>query len=71
MNLSDPGEQALSALRHADTHLVSTVGWYGLSTSGTARGPGPDGALRSSLFDYCGGAWCMPWLRVPGLYFLS
>ena len=59
MNLSDLAAQALPALRYADTHLVSTVGWCGLSTSGTARGPG-NGAPRSRLFDYCGGARCMP-----------
>ena len=49
MNLSDLAEQALAALRYADTHLVSTVGWYGLSPSGTAHSPGPDGARRAEV----------------------
>jgi PmbA protein len=35
--------------------LACTLGWYGLSVFGTARGPGPDGTVRSSSFNYGGG----------------
>jgi PmbA protein len=37
------------------SHLSCTLGWYGLSVFGTARGPAPDGSVRSSSFNYAGG----------------
>lgn len=37
------------------THLSCNLGWYGLSVFGTARGPGQDGQVRTSSFDYAGG----------------
>jgi PmbA protein len=37
------------------SHLACSLGWYGLSVFGTARGPGPDGTVRSSSFNYGGG----------------
>jgi PmbA protein len=37
------------------SHLACTLGWYGLSVFGTARGPGSDGTVRSSSFNYAGG----------------
>jgi PmbA protein len=37
------------------SQLACTLGWYGLSVFGTARGPGIDGTVRSSSFNYAGG----------------
>ena len=37
------------------SHLACTVGWYGLSVFGTARGTASDGTVRSSSFNYAGG----------------
>ena len=37
------------------TRLSCRLGWYGLSVFGTARGPGSDGQVRTSSFDYTGG----------------
>lgn len=42
-------------LTSGGSHLQSTLGWYGLSIFGTARGPGPDGKVRTSSFHYTGG----------------
>jgi PmbA protein len=42
-------------LTSAGSHLSVALGSYGLSVFGTARGPGPDGKLRSSSFNYTGG----------------
>lgn len=42
-------------LTSGGSHLHSTLGWYGVSVFGTARGPGPDGQMRTSSFNYTGG----------------
>jgi PmbA protein len=42
-------------LTSAGSHLSVALGNYGLSVFGTARGPGPDGKLHSSSFNYTGG----------------
>jgi PmbA protein len=42
-------------LTSAGSQLDCTLGWYGLSVFGTARGPGPDGQVRTSSFNYGGG----------------
>ena len=42
-------------LTSGGSQLDCTLGWYGLSVFGTARGPGPDGQLRTSSFNYGGG----------------
>ncbi len=42
-------------LTSGGSHLSRTLGWYGLSVFGTARGPGRDGTVRSSSFNYGGG----------------
>jgi len=42
-------------LTSGGSHLQSTLGWYGVSVFGTARGPGPDGQMRTSSFNYTGG----------------
>ncbi|MCF8159981.1 MAG: hypothetical protein K9J76_04725 [Polaromonas sp.] len=42
-------------LTSGGSHLQSTLGWYGVSVFGTARGPGPDGHVRTSSFNYTGG----------------
>lgn len=42
-------------LTSAGSHLSVALGSYGLSVFGTARGPGPDGKLHSSSFNYTGG----------------
>lgn len=42
-------------LTSAGSHLSVDLGSYGLSVFGTARGPGPDGKVHSSSFNYCGG----------------
>jgi PmbA protein len=42
-------------LTSAGSDLRVALGSYGLSVFGTARGPGPDGKLHSSSFNYTGG----------------
>jgi PmbA protein len=42
-------------LTSGGSHLSVALGNYGLSVFGTARGPGPDGTLHSSSFNYAGG----------------
>ncbi|MCF8210451.1 MAG: hypothetical protein K9K38_13785, partial [Rhodoferax sp.] len=42
-------------LTSGGSHLACNLGWYGLSVFGTARGPGSDGTVRSSSFNYGGG----------------
>ena len=42
-------------LTNGCSHLQSNLGWYSLSVFGTARGPGPDGQVRTSSFNYTGG----------------
>jgi PmbA protein len=42
-------------LTSGGSHLSVALGSYGLSVFGTARGPGPDGQVRSSSFNYAGG----------------
>ena len=42
-------------LTSGGSHLQSTLGWYGVSVFGTARGPGPDGQVRTSSFNDAGG----------------
>nr|WP_295775858.1 metallopeptidase TldD-related protein [Rhodoferax sp.] len=42
-------------LTSGGSHLQSSLGWYGVSMFGTARGPGPDGQVRTSSFNDAGG----------------
>jgi len=42
-------------LTSGGSHLHSTLGWYGVRVFGSARGPGPDGQVRTSSFNYTGG----------------
>lgn len=45
----------LQMLTNAGSHISCDLGWYGLSIFGTARGPGPDGKMGTSSFNYTGG----------------
>jgi PmbA protein len=42
-------------LTSGGSDLSFDLGWYGLSIFGTAKGPGADGTVRSSSFNYAGG----------------
>ncbi len=42
-------------LTSGGSHLQSSLGWYGVGVFGTARGPGPDGQMRTSSFNDAGG----------------
>ncbi len=42
-------------LTSGGSQLSSSLGWYSLNIFGTARGPGPDGQIRTSSFNYANG----------------
>lgn len=42
-------------LTSGGSHLQSTLGWYRVNVFGSARGPGPDGQVRTSSFNEASG----------------